>query len=84
MYAKRWLGFAKKIVALNIFFHKCQDPLRQNPPKYFFFSYGSAEFAVRQANWAVSGDYQQCGILTSVDSGEPLQPNFKLRNFKWR
>ena len=24
--------------------------------------------------------FQQCGILTSVDSGETLQPPFKLRN----
>ena len=27
--------------------------------------------------------FQQCGILTSVDSDEPVQPPFKLRNFKW-
>ena len=27
-------------------------------------------------------DFQQCGILTSVDSDEPLQPSFKLRNYK--
>ena len=26
---------------------------------------------------------QQCGILTSVDSDEPLQHYFKLRNSKW-
>ena len=25
-------------------------------------------------------DFQQCGILTSVDSGEPVQPLFKLRD----
>ena len=25
-------------------------------------------------------DFQQCGILTSVDSDEPVQPAFKLRN----
>ena len=31
----------------------------------------------------VTCDYQQCGILTSVDSDEPLQPPFKLRNSKW-
>ena len=24
-------------------------------------------------------DFQQCGILTSVDSDEPVQPPFKLR-----
>ena len=26
---------------------------------------------------------QQCGILTSVDTEEPVQPPFKLRNSKW-
>ena len=33
--------------------------------------------------WAVTRDFQQCGILTSVDSDEPVQPLFKLRNSKW-
>ena len=28
------------------------------------------------------GDFQQCGILTSVDSGQPVMPPFKLRNSK--
>ena len=28
-------------------------------------------------------DFQQCGILTSVDSDEPVQSLFKLRNSKW-
>ena len=28
-------------------------------------------------------DFQQCGILTSVDSDEPVQSPFKLRNSKW-
>ena len=28
-------------------------------------------------------DFQQCGTLTSVDSDEPVQPSFKLRNSKW-
>ena len=28
-------------------------------------------------------DFQQFAILTSVDSDEPLQPAFKLRNSKW-
>ena len=27
-------------------------------------------------------DFQQGGILTCVDSDEPVQPPFKLRNFK--
>ena len=25
-------------------------------------------------------DFQQCGILTHVDSDEPVQPPFQLRN----
>ena len=33
--------------------------------------------------WAVTCDFQQCGILTCVDSDEPLQPPFKLKNSKW-
>ena len=32
--------------------------------------------------WAATCGFQQCGILTSVDSGEPVQPPFKLRNSK--
>ena len=34
-------------------------------------------------NWAVTCDFQQCGILTSVDSDEPVQPDFKIRKSKW-
>ena len=33
--------------------------------------------------WAVACDFQQCGVLTSVDSDKPVQPHFKLRNSKW-
>ena len=33
--------------------------------------------------WAVTCDFQQCGILTSADSDEPVHPPFKLRNSKW-
>ena len=33
--------------------------------------------------WAVTCDFQQCGILTCVDSDEPVQPPVKLRNSKW-
>ena len=31
---------------------------------------------------AATCDFQQCGTLTSVDSDEPVQPHFKLRNSK--
>ena len=33
--------------------------------------------------WAVTCDFQQCGILTCADSDEPVQPPFKLRSSKW-
>ena len=33
--------------------------------------------------WAVTWDFQQCGILTNVDSDEPVVSPFKLRNSKW-
>ena len=33
--------------------------------------------------WAVACDFQQCDILTSVDSYKPVQPPLKLRNSKW-
>ena len=33
--------------------------------------------------WATICDFQQWGILTSVDSEEPVQSPFKLRNSKW-
>ena len=33
--------------------------------------------------WAATCDFQQYGILISVDSDEPVQPLFKLRNSKW-
>ena len=33
--------------------------------------------------WAATCDFQQCGVLTSVDSDKPVQPPFKLRSSKW-
>ena len=33
-------------------------------------------------NLAMTRDFQQCGILTSVDSDEHVQPPFKLRHSK--
>ena len=32
---------------------------------------------------SVTRDFQQCGILTGVDSDEPVQLLLKLRNSKW-
>ena len=34
-------------------------------------------------NNAMACDFQQCGILTCVDSNEPVQSPFKLTNSKW-
>ena len=31
---------------------------------------------------AATCDFQRCGILTNVDSDEPVQPPFQLRNSK--
>ena len=39
-------------------------------------------FSVYQTIRATARDFQQFDILTSVDSDKPLQPPFKLRNFK--
>ena len=33
--------------------------------------------------WAATCNFQQCCILKSVNSDEPVQPPFKLRNSKW-
>ena len=33
--------------------------------------------------WAVTCDFQQCWILTSVDLDKPVHHPFKLRNSKW-
>ena len=41
------------------------------------------QVTIGKNNWAVTCDFQQCGILTCVDSDEPLQPPFKLRNSEW-
>ena len=33
--------------------------------------------------WAATCNFKQCGVLTSVDSDEPVQPHVKLRKSKW-
>ena len=40
-------------------------------------------YHISDNTWAVTWDFQQCGILTSLDSDQPVQPPFKLRNSKW-
>ena len=36
-----------------------------------------------KTKWTAAWYFQQCGILTGVDSDKPLQPPFELRNSKW-
>ena len=45
--------------------------------RWFF----SSEY--QQQHWAAACDFQPYGISTSVESEEPVQPPFKLRNSKW-
>ena len=45
--------------------------------------WGSYTVCIIVCLWAVSCDFQQCDILTSVDSDEPVQPPLKLRSSKW-
>ena len=49
----------------------------------FVFSWEASQWNEDHTKWAVTCDFQQYGILTSVDSDEPVQPPFKLQNFKW-
>ena len=42
--------------------------------------FGKVAFRKKIEPWHVI--FQQCGILTSVHSDEPVQPPFKLRNCK--
>ena len=68
-------------------------PLSHCAPYYFFFFCGNLK-QWRMTNncsfsnillekWAATCDFQQCGFLTNVDSDEPVQPPFRLRNSKW-
>ena len=41
------------------------------------------EMFVLNEKWGMACDFEQCGILTSVDLDEPVQPPLKLRNSKW-
>ena len=54
--------------------HLTGDQHLQDPELSMFFNL--------HAILAAMCDFQQCGILTSVDSYESVQPPFQLRNFK--
>ena len=81
-----WKGFIQKLLRLNSLSDRaklfreeknCKQKIPEHEPH-------------REEGWSikyqeVSGDmwFQQCGSLTSVDSDEPVQPSFMLRNSKW-
>ena len=52
---------------------------------YFRFlkKHSSASVCILDLHLSCTRDFQQCGILTSVDSDEPVQPPFMLRDSKW-
>ena len=45
-------------------------------------SFNLSEGSIYDIHFSRDMCFQQCGILTSVDSDEPVQPPFKLRNSK--
>ena len=44
------------------------------------FVFETSKTMYDKIKWAVTRDFQQCSILTSVGSDEPVQPSIKLRN----
>ena len=50
---------------------------------HFIFQNIPNAYIIYSIVMSVTCDFQQCGILTSVDSGELVQTSFKLRNSKW-
>ena len=51
-----------------------------NVPSVLYTYIGSKPIYI--INWATTYDFQLCGILTSVESNEPVQPPFKRSNSK--
>ena len=69
---------------LLLFLLKCNTKFLENPSVVYFWFCVFIFLAVFKQKWAATCDFQQCGILTSVDSDKPVQPPYKLRNSKWR
>ena len=54
--------------------------------KYFLFKYEllkQCRALVQLLLRSINCDFLQYGILTCVDSDEPVKPPFRLRNLKW-
>ena len=66
-----WTSIAKKL-CIFVIFQGGSNPLSLTPPPLWI------------RPWIeLRHDFQQCGILTCVDSVEPVQPLLKLRTLKW-
>ena len=66
--------------AWQFFLHSLRKPCQY---KSIFCHFNAHSIVDIRLIWAVTWDFQQCGILTCVVSDEPLQPPFKLRNSQW-
>ena len=49
----------------------------------FLISLDTLSTSLWKNNWIATCDLQQCDMLTRVDTDEPVQSSFKLRNSKW-
>ena len=74
-----WKPFSS--VRLNCFYHQSFNCIHWE----YILTYQGPRFTILTSKdiWTVAWYFQQCGILTCVDSDEPVQPPFKLRNSKW-
>ena len=69
---------------------KPHDSKWRSSGRIFFLSHSHTHYVflysrssrTKVKNGAVTCDFHQWGLLTSVDSGEPVQPPLKLRNYK--
>ena len=59
---------------------KVKETTVQPPSPSSLSEYENSDNISGRIIWAAACDFQQFGILTSVDSDEPLQPSLKLRN----
>ena len=64
------------------------EGLGAGPGCFHLYNYCSLHFFFldpeeKNQIWAATWYFQQCGILTLIDSNEPVQLPFKLRNSSW-
>ena len=70
---------------LSLHLSKCYIVWNHMSRLNYFTFYGHVESWTSSVKyiWTVTCDFQQCGMLASLESDEPVQPPFKLRNSKW-